>query len=409
MNLINLLLFFVLLFSHLEGRVYDLTIMGNMCYREGLGRISIGLIDHLKGHVHINFIPVYNLELTSEISEEIQEIALNQDKKAGKVLILTFPPDWESIQEIEKKLPNSKIKIAYSMTESTRINQNWVEFFNNHFDAIVVPDSCFIKYYCDSGIKIPIFSVPLGMYLNHFLNQPNPKSSHSPFVFGMSGGGLTRKNILLAIQAFIEEFGNSEDVKLIIHDRYDQKLFEIIKEKVNVSNVFVYTDILNQKKYIEMMKSFDCYINISKGEGFSCCPREFLALGIPCILSDNTAHSTLCQTSFVRSVSSLIPVVPDYGTLLFPVINHQLGHQFNCELGDVRQALRDVYDHYEYYLKKAKSGRKWVRKYSWKNLKPKYLNLVKPKLVLLGNENIVTKDYLMTNSFQLYMKYMDLE
>ena len=59
-------------------------------------------------------------------------------------------------------------------------------------------------------------------------------------------------------------------------------------------------------KYIEFISTFDCYVNLSKGEGFSIPPRESLALGIPCIISDNTAHKTICDSGLVLPVTSKI-------------------------------------------------------------------------------------------------------
>ena len=47
-----------------------------------------------------------------------------------------------------------------------------------------------------------------------------------------------------------------------------------------------------------------------------------------------------------------------------------------------------------------------VSQYSWNNLKYRYLNLVKPKKIILGDKNEVTDDYFMTNSKKLYRKYL---
>lgn len=390
-------------FSLLQA--YDLTLVGIMKYADGLGRIPIGLIDILKEDVEINFIPIAVDPVG--INQEIKDIAFNSDKTPGKVSLLTSPIFWCEEQLFYQYVPESDIKIAYSMFESTQIPPRWVKILNNKFDAVVVPDPYLIKVYQNSGVKIPIFMIPIGMYLDDFLLKEKRSSSNQPFVFGGSAAYSPRKNIPLMIQAFAEEFGNSNEAILRIHGRLGSiEQFQNLARTLGVSNIEFSTGDLSQKEYIEFIHSFDCYINLPKGEGFSCCPREALALGIPCILSNNTAQKTLCKSGFVRSVPSKIVERALYGIKYYD--SHRVGNQFNCEVKDVRQALRDVYTNYEHYLTLAQSARQWVKQYSWDQLKLKYLNLVKPKKIILGKKNIVTDSYLMTNSRELYKKYKKL-
>jgi glycosyltransferase involved in cell wall biosynthesis len=409
MNLLFLFRFYYFLFcfsccSLLQA--YDLTLVGIMNYADGLGRIPIGIIDTLKDDIEINFIPVENIGPIYP-NQELMDIACNPDKTAGTVSILTSPLFWSLDHLFYKSVPNSKIKIAYSMFESTRIPPQWVEILNAEFDAVVVPDSYLIKVYRDSGVQIPIFLLPLGMDLNAFLQKEPHSSSHEPFVFGGSAAYTPHKNVALMIQAFAEEFGNSNEVILKIHGRLgDNAHFQNLVRNLGVSNIVISYGSLNQEEYIELINSFDCYINLSKGEGFSCCPREALALGIPCILSNNTAQKTLCRTGFVKSVPSKIVEPALYGIEYYD--SQTVGYQLNCDIADVRKALRDIYTHYKHYLKLARSGRQWVSQYSWANLKLRYLNLIKPKHVIFGKKNIVTDDYLMTNSLALYKKYKSL-
>ena len=56
-----------------------------------------------------------------------------------------------------------------------------------------------------------------------------------------------------------------------------------------------------------------------------------------------------------------------------------MGFNFNCRIKDVQIALKEVYSNYQTYLAKAHQGREWVKQYCGINLKPKYLNLFKPK------------------------------
>lgn len=90
-------------------------------------------------------------------------------------------------------------------------------------------------------------------------------------------------------------------------------------------------------------------------------------------------------------------------------MDRNVGYEFNCEVQDVQKALRDVYENYQIYLEKAQEARKWVKQFRWLELQNKYVNLVKPKKVILGDRNEITDDYLMTDSKALYYKYLNLK
>ena len=92
----------------------------------------------------------------------------------------------------------------------------------------------------------------------------------------------------------------------------------------------------------------------------------------------------------------------------YHAFGREYGHNFNCRVDDVQKALREVYTHYDVYLKKAEIGRTWVEQYLWSNVKTKFLNLIKPHKVIMGNKNMVTDKFIMTTSEELYKKYLQV-
>lgn len=87
---------------------------------------------------------------------------------------------------------------------------------------------------------------------------------------------------------------------------------------------------------------------------------------------------------------------------------HTHGSNFNCSIDDAAAALKDVCDHYEQYLERAEAARQWVADSDASSLMPLYRSLVKPKKVLMGLDNQITNDYLITDSPQLFQKYTDI-
>ncbi|MDR3646458.1 MAG: glycosyltransferase [Candidatus Babeliales bacterium] len=386
--------------------VSDLTIVGYIKYEDGLGRIPIGLINSFERDLKINVIPTRNYKDQGKYIPK--SVSVNNINNKTNVSILTDVVFYNKIPTYHVIPSNSKIKIAYSMFETTAIPEEWVKVLNKEFDAVVVPDSYLITVYNNAGVNIPIFMLPLGLNLHKFLSRPQKNKMNKSFTFGTTVAYHERKNHELLIKSFIEEFGNSKDFILKINGRsFDNNnlLTKLQKLCKNYNNIILTSNILTQEEYIEFMSSLDCFINISKGEGYSVPPRESLALGIPCILSNNTAQKSICNTGYIREVDSKIlepAFYKQYGS-------DQIGYFFNSTILDIRKAMRGVYLNYNKYLALADLGKSWVQQYTWYSLKPLYLNLIKPKKIILGDKNLVTEEYLMTSSKKLYEKYLTIK
>lgn len=385
---------------------YDLSIVGLILPFDGIGRQAPWIIDSLHKKLRINWIPTDEGHVKSalyDVSPRVKDVAFNVDRTLGAVVLFTDLLTTSN-REPYKKLPNGFIKIASSMFESPVIPVAWTTILNNNFDAVIVPDAWVAEIYERAGVMIPIFVLPLGIYLQDFLKQPARTKPHKPFVFGNTCTIDIRKNHILLIDAFYKAFGDSSDVQLRIHAKFaDPTLVKAINEKLTklgLKNVIIDHTILSAKDYLEYMKNIDCYVTLSQGEGYSIPPREALALGIPVILSNNTAHITLCKSGFVYAVPCPIIV-----KLLYSIVHTQGAYGFGCTVDDSAAALRNVFDYYERYLAQVQHAREWVKQYTAQQLSKKYLNMIKPERVLFGPSNRVTDDYVMTNSLALYGKY----
>ncbi|CDK30744.1 glycosyltransferase [Candidatus Babela massiliensis] len=383
---------------------FDVTVVSYINFKDGLNRLAIGFIENFKNKLNINFIPTYSNINVKDIPSTIKSIINNQNETPGNVALLFDPLFKNNI----KFIPNSYIKIAYSMIESTQLPEEWVDILNKEFDAVLVPAPFLEKVYKKSGVNIPIFLLPCGIYIDDFLSIPIKDKKNTPFVFGCSATFLPRKNQEILLNAFLNKFGNNKNIKLKLHGRYGDiklinKLKKIIREK-KAKNVELILGPLEQKHYVNFLNSLDCYVLVSKGEGFSITPRESISLGIPTIISNNTAHKELTQTTFFIPLKSKIKEPADYRWLF----GKYCGYNFNIMQKDLEQVLEEVYNNYEHYLKKSQLGREWVKQYRYNNLEQKYINIIKPKKIIFGNNNIITDDYVMTSSKKLFEKYKNI-
>ena len=389
----------------------ELTVMGHIDPQGGIGRLPIELATCLKDDLSINFIssrrqskqqllsnplPLFFRKIVENSSSLFAPVTIYQD-------ILWFPG-----HNYFATVPlHNSITIAYSMFESTALPPQWVQILNKRFDAVVVPDQWLVNVYVNSGVTIPIFVIPVSLNLEHFMQEPVRRQAHKPFIFGCAAAFAPRKNYELLVESFAQAFGNSRDVRLRINSRYSNpEILSTLTQKINkyrLTNVEITNRELSDKDYMALLRSFDCYVALSEGEGYSIPPREMLALGIPIIVSDNTAHHTICSTGFVRCVPTTIQV-PAY----YPLFRATYGSFFSGTPADGAAAFRDVYNNYPHYLSKAQNGRDWVAQYLPRNLKKYYLTLAKPKRVTVGNTNQIFDGYIQTTSEKLRRKYQQL-
>lgn len=400
----------IFFYKNLQNRPY-LTVIGYVQMADGLGRQTVELIDTLKDEVTISFIPTHKKRMKgmNDVPRKVKQIISKKNHQMGKVVVFEdclWYPGHMPYKKLQAPTQDDQIRIAYSMFESSKIPPEWTIILNTYFDAVVVPDPFLIPVYQASGVKLPIFVIPLGLDLSPFLKRPLKEQANTPFTFANLSSCVDRKNQLKLIRAFAKAFGNSQDVRLILNCRAAfNKLDEAITQEIEhlgLTNVEFNIESLSNADYQALFGKIDAYINISKGEGFSIQPREAMALGIPTIVTNNTGQSTICQSGLTLSVPSRIetPAYYDWGDIY--------GVSYDCELSDVASAMVEMRQNYSKYLSKKEAAREWVSQYQYDTIKPLYRALIKPKKVTLGNENSVTPDGIITTSETLYQKYLRL-
>jgi len=400
--------------KHREKPDPHVTIMGPVVMADGIGRQTAELAKMLAHDYKVRI--VSNSIVLDDVPREVKKILNTEYKGLGKVVIVEeslWAPDGRA-ERIDRMFDtvaqDDQIRFAYSMIESSRVINEWAMMLNLYFDGVIVPDPFLVEAYRDSGVTIPIFYVPLAVDLKDFINRPlKKKKEKGPMVFANLSTAIERKNQALLIKAFAKALGNNPNAALVINSRYNDittrnKIMDTLAE-CKCSNIFYSDIVLRKDAYLKLFENIDCYVSLSTGEGFSIQPREAMALGIPVIATNNTAQSAICKTGLVRSVKSEILQPAHY-------YNHRLptGYQFNCTLEDATAAIKDVYLNYDYYLSKGVESRKWASTFSYSNENniKSYQTIVNPKDVVLGNENTITNDCIITDSKELQEKYQRL-
>jgi len=386
-----------------------LSVVGRATMADGIGRQAIDLINLFVDDLSIGFIPTAPPTLV-DIPPKIMPVIKRPNRRLGKVVVYeaTFPAA-ENLEDWFKKWVGSSgrqdlIRIAYTMVESTKLSYRIVEAINTYFDAVAVPDPFLVEIY-RSSVKKPVFCLPLGIDLEPMLKQPLKASRNKPFCFINPSTLTLRKNPLGLIKAFHAAFGDDPAVQLHMNYRYSGpdalKLTNALLEKLNCQNISLTNYALDQEFYLQFLLKGDVFVSLALGEGFSIQPREAMALGLPVIVSNNTAHQTIVKSGLVAE----IPCTPR------PCYVEYQNDVWELHVPDFEasvQALRSVYENYEQSLEKAAERREWAAQYQMERLKPLYASLINPAKVSLGEVDSITPEGLTTTSEALYAKYKSI-
>lgn len=380
----------------------DITIIGYLKWADGLGRIPFSIVDCLRD-TDLTWSSVETRKPDKAYDKIYSERTLGQSKDDIGVAILTDAVWYPNYDKYKLVPQQAKVKLAYSVFESDNLPAEWVDIFNNNFDAIFTTDKFEQNFYKQAGVTIPIFVLPNPFYIEPFFGVKRRESTE-PFVFGFSSGFWERKNYKKLIQAFVEEFVGSKKVKLRLHNRFkfmpiSRNLLAQYPRKIT-KNIEIINQELADKEYLDFLSSLNCYISVSKGEGFSIGPREAMAAGIPTIVTNNTAQATICESGCVLPIKSEIKE-----SAYYEIFKQSIGHYYDCEVSDIRQALRQMYNNYNFYCEQAKLGRQWAARYKFENLKAKFQTLVKPKKIVLADEDKVEDGCIFTTNSSLIEKY----
>ncbi len=228
-----------------------------------------------------------------------------QDKGIDARMYCNLP--WNpSPRSLKKGLP----LIYYTMFETTKVPNGWVKFLNNHVDIILVPSTWNYSNFRESGVKRPMFVVPLGFDPEEFqrVEKTEMKENYVFIWHGVTFDRFGRKGFDVAVDAFKElkkEGRLGKEAKLIVKTK--PHFSGDIDLSLDNGEGIVYEHNLRGKESMKKLYAcVDCCVNPTHGEGFGFIPLEQMAMGIP-VIAPNWSMPYLKEGCFVPVDYSLKP------------------------------------------------------------------------------------------------------
>ncbi len=270
-------------------------------------------------------------------------------------------------------------KIGWSMMEVDGINADWVDACNA-MDEVWVPTLWQNRFFVNSGVKVPVYTVPLGIDPRMFSptvykgrwsgwgRDGHGKGSGSGgFLFLALGWWQLRKGWDILVRAFVDEFQDDENVHLIlkVHSTEpDRDILYTLAQSLEgreLTNVHLVNESFSWWQLASFYRMCDAFVLPTGGEGYGYPFLEALACGLPVITTDGVGTGEVLRSDRGD---------PYPGTLLLPCRREPTAVDHPYYAGrnwwvvnetDVRVAMREVYENADIWKAAAAVGSEQAR------------------------------------------------
>lgn len=335
---------------------------GAVGYNNGYGNCSTWTMEGLYKN-DIDVYPmvindwVYVLDYLTPISEELIKKRI---KKQDCFVVKNYPAE----SMIDEGIKN---EVAYTMFETSRIHKDWVDNLNNNTIGVCVPCRQQKKAFEDSGVKVPIEVVPIG--LNTDLFPEVKRSDDGKFIVGSMGTLTYRKGTDILVRAFKKAFPREKypDCYLYLKTLGTNGVtFAWFLDKGETDDRI----ILETKSFSpeELIKDFfakiDCFAFPTHGEGFGLPAIEAMCVGLPTIGTNWSGMSEFIgDERYSYPLDYKLVKVPHGDWRGYPDRMHTGGMEWaDADEDQLVEYLREIYKDRDKANAKGKKAREYVLK-----------------------------------------------
>jgi len=278
------------------------------------------------------------------VSFEQGEAELGEEGRILKSLV-NVPIDYNivlihlTVEHYQKFIEPGKFNIGYSIWETSRIHDKWVEWINNYVDLVFTASDWGINVYKDSGVLKPMTKIPHCIDVDKYKEVEEFKVSGvdpAAYKFYAVFQFIERKNPLALIKAYWNAFQNGENVALILKTyRADfsdpeKEAVKFVLKKLKDTTVFntyppiyLVLDKLSNDEMLGLHKYCDCLVHTDRGEGWGLSPFVAGVFGNPIAVTGWGGVTEYAKPDNSYLIDYMLE--PVYGMMISPFYNaHQL-------------------------------------------------------------------------------------
>lgn len=289
---------------------------------------------------------------------------------------------------------NGKTRICYFAWETSFIPPNWVYAINNFSVEAWVPCKYQVDACIRSGVTVPVVVIPHAIPVRELDWRPKTKIvlPEDRYKFYSIFQWSSRKNPAGLIRAYYQEFDKSEPVCLVlktyrVNDSQSEKQAvrdEILKIKAETKGsdappIILIDDLIGVDGVFSIHYHCDCYVTMTRSEGFAIPVYESASMGKPVIIPNYSVFPEHFNedTAYMIDVPEEVPVGNmEHISSLYT--NNMLWG--NPSIESCREKMREVFNNRQVAAEKGEAARSYVEQ----NLNYETIgNLMKDRLQLI--------------------------
>lgn len=298
--------------------------------------------------INLNNIDTYKKEFKNGEENDLL-LLINKEIDYNIVLIHSSPDTYIEFKE------KDKINIGIYDWETTELYKPFVDNINKNLEAIFVPSQFNVEVFKSSGVTIPILLLPYCFDESDFEVKDDfsiykvPKKSYK---FYNISSYCERKNLIDLVFAYWVAFQNKEDVVLILKVNVKNDIDKSVlrntliglKDSLRLdyyAQIRLVTDNLSRRQILGIHKLGDCFVSLSRGEGFGLATFEAICFEKPIISVNFGGITEYLNDNNCLLVKSFMCPVWGYGVEKCYTANQMWA---NPDVEDAISTMRYIYN-----------------------------------------------------------------
>jgi len=289
------------------------------------------------------------------------------------------------------RVKNLKRRIAFPTFETFNPPADWITLLNR-CDCVFVPSKFNLDTFTRAGVKRPMFHIPHILNLDIWNKDIIPLRKNDKFTFLFVGTWRPRKGGQLLIDAWVREFESDENVQLIIKtDSVDKARQAYLQSKKNwgkkeTATVLFEREVFKEHEMARFIKSADCLISPTLGEGFGLPPIQAMSVKVPVIVTNFSGCKDYAKSDNCTLLEPSGYMVHD---CLDPSPQFKLKKWPRVKVADIQEAMRQVLQKYQGVQDKSDKAYELVQsQYGYEAFSSKFQDMMEN---VYGANNFKTK------------------
>jgi len=229
------------------------------------------------------------------------------------------------------------------------------------FDTVIVPSLHNWELFSQFHDNVRV--IPLGVDRDIWYPKERPKNKKFKILCG--GSEWYRKGLDVVLKVFLEM--NLPDAEL--HVKIVPPYLSA-PDNLDYPNVVVHNQWMAVEQEADLVRSADCFISVSRGEGFGLMPLQAISAGVPTILSDAHGHREFSDLATHRIPTRSVPTNEG--------VWQDMGDWDEPEFGAIFSAIQDLYENRDRYRQQAETYAGETSAFNWNTAADQLLQVVKP-------------------------------